>query len=158
MSNVVTSLRINNNNIADMLTFSRFILTLYLLGIIILDKQYISLDTFYLIILIAWITDILDGPFARSNPNPTHLYDYDKIFDFTLAFSVHMYLVFSGFIHNIFALYLTIILILTILQLSISKGNSIFLSMIYIASVYAFILDNVLCFCIKNIYICYNYS
>ncbi|RLC92140.1 MAG: hypothetical protein DRI77_13205, partial [Chloroflexi bacterium] len=53
-----------------------------------------------LTLLVAWITDVLDGPLARRDPRGIHTWigDHDLEADLTVALGVWIYLALTGFI------------------------------------------------------------
>jgi phosphatidylglycerophosphate synthase len=84
---------------ADILTASRFVLAWVLLWLGI-SKGAEGLPTAAVILVIAWITDVLDGPFARKDKSgrQTWIGDHDLETDISVSLGVLTFLVFSGYL------------------------------------------------------------
>lgn len=85
--------------LADLLTASRLLLAI-LLALLGLRRVSSSLQLAILLVLLSWLTDLLDGYLARRDPNPktTWIGNHDAEFDLTTSFGVAAYLVFSGYL------------------------------------------------------------
>lgn len=85
--------------LADTLTGVRFLLGLYLLWLG-LHRGPKAVATATLTLLVAWITDGLDGPLARRDPRGrrTWIGDHDLEADLTVALGAWAYLALAGFI------------------------------------------------------------
>ena len=70
--------------VADFLTASRVVIVLYILFVGISQGENRLLLVVALTAL-AWITDVLDGAFARKSDNPTRLSRFDLVADLGLA-------------------------------------------------------------------------
>lgn len=70
--------------LADLLTVSRVLLVLYMLyvGLSWGEEKLLLIVT---LTALAWITDILDGNFARRTDHPTRLGSFDLVADLSLA-------------------------------------------------------------------------
>lgn len=85
--------------LADTLTGARFLLGLYLLWLG-MQKGSEALPTAALMLLVAWITDLLDGPLARRDLRRRHTWigDHDLEADLAVALGTWLYLALAGFI------------------------------------------------------------
>ncbi len=102
--------------VADILTATRLLLAIFilLLGLFVGRE---ALGTVMMVLLLAWTTDILDGPLARRDTSGKSTWWDDKDFpiDALLVLALFLYLTVSGFIvlwFSIIYLSLGIILIL----------------------------------------------
>lgn len=85
--------------LADTLTSARFMLGLYLTYLGWRDgAEAVAPAT--LTLLVAWATDVLDGPLARRDPRGIHTWigDHDLEADMTVALGVWIYLALAGFL------------------------------------------------------------
>lgn len=85
--------------LADAMTSARFFLGLYLLWLGWHSGPE-AMATATLILLIAWATDVLDGPLARRDPRglQTWIGDHDLEADLVVALGSWFYLALAGFI------------------------------------------------------------
>ncbi len=85
--------------LVDTLTGIRFLLGFDLMWLGLRDGVA-TLTAAVLTLLVAWITDVLDGPLARCDPRGVHTWigDHDLAADLTVALGVWIYLVLTGFI------------------------------------------------------------
>lgn len=85
--------------IADTLTSARFLLGFYLIWLG-LRRGPEAMATAASTLLVAWITDVLDGPLARRDPRHirTWIGDHDLEADVTVALGVWTYLALAGFL------------------------------------------------------------
>lgn len=85
--------------LADMLTGARFLLGLYLVWLGLRGGPEV-VTAAVLTLLVAWITDVLDGPLARRDPRDIHSWigDHDLQADMTVALGVWVYLTLAGFL------------------------------------------------------------
>jgi cardiolipin synthase len=90
--------------LADTLTGVRFLLGLYLLWLGMHEGPG-ALPTAALMLLVAWITDLLDGPLARRDVRRRHTWigDHDLEADLAVALGTWLYLALAGFISFVFA-------------------------------------------------------
>lgn len=92
-------MRFGGKFFADLLTLSRVFLSLGLaiLGITLGAE---GLPLAILIVIICWITDLLDGPLARRDPDTPSSWigEHEDIADMAISLGVTAYLVFSGFL------------------------------------------------------------
>lgn len=90
---------IHTKTLADLLTVSRACLSVCLaaLGMV---RGAEALPTAVLIVIITWLTDLLDGPLARHDPDPriTWIGEHDPEADLTVSLGVAAYLVLSGYL------------------------------------------------------------
>lgn len=73
--------------LADLLTASRVVIVLYILFV----GLYLGANRLLLVVALtalAWITDVLDGMFARKSPNTTRLGNLDLVADLGLALAL----------------------------------------------------------------------
>ena len=91
--------------VADILTLSRVIIAaaIVCLGPIL---GAVALPWIILLAIVAWTTDTLDGPIARSSrvPTSTWIGDHDLLVDSVLATSVLVYMIVAGFVNLYIAL------------------------------------------------------
>jgi len=85
--------------LADMLTGARFLLGPYLVWMGLRGGPEV-VTAAVLTLLVAWITDVLDGPLARRDPRGIHSWigDHDLQADMTVALGVWVYLALAGFL------------------------------------------------------------
>jgi cardiolipin synthase len=85
--------------LADTLTAARFLLGLYLLWLG-LNSGPKAMPTATLILLVAWSSDVLDGPLARRDlsHHQTWIGDHDLEADLIAALGVWAYLALAGYI------------------------------------------------------------
>ena len=85
--------------LADTLTGARFLLGLYLLWLGVQGGSE-TVTAASLTLLVAWATDVLDGPLARYDPRGIHTWigDHDLEVDLTVALCVWVYLTLVGFL------------------------------------------------------------
>ena len=90
---------ITTKTLADILTASRFGLAWALLwsGI---SRGAAGLPSAVVILIIAWITDGLDGPLARKDPSSRHTWigDHDLEIDMSVSLGVLTFLVLAGYL------------------------------------------------------------
>ena len=85
--------------LADTLTGARFLLGFYLVWLGLRDEAA-AIAVAALTLLVAWATDVLDGPLARRDPRGIHTWigDHDLEADMTVALGVWIYLALAGFL------------------------------------------------------------
>ena len=85
--------------VADTLTGARFLMGLYLMWLGLRGGPE-AMTIAVLMLLAAWISDVLDGPLARHDPRGirTWIGDHDLEADVTVALGVWVYLTLAGFI------------------------------------------------------------
>ena len=85
--------------VADTLTGARAFLAVWILWLGINGGRG-ALGAASITLILAWATDILDGPIARRSPRPTHTWigDHDLEVDLLVAFSVWVYLSMAGYV------------------------------------------------------------
>jgi len=85
--------------LADILTATRFGLAWLLLWLGI-SKGVAGLPSAVVILIIAWITDVLDGPLARKDPSRRHTWigDHDLETDLSVSLGVLTFLVLAGYL------------------------------------------------------------
>jgi cardiolipin synthase len=85
--------------LADTLTGVRFLLAFYLIWLG-WQKGPKAVGSAALALLIAWVTDVLDGPLARRDPRDirTWIGDRDLEADMAVALGVWIYLTLAGFL------------------------------------------------------------
>lgn len=90
---------LRTKTLADTLTGARFLLALYLLWLG-LHSGPEAVATAALILLVSWISDLLDGPLARRDPRrrQTWIGDHDLEADLAIALGIWAYLALAGFI------------------------------------------------------------
>jgi phosphatidylglycerophosphate synthase len=101
---------------ADILTATRLLLAIFILLLGLLVGQE-ALGTVMMVQLLAWTTDVLDGPLARRDASRKSTWWDDKDFpiDALLVFALFLYLTVSEFIQQWFAIiYLAVAATLTI--------------------------------------------
>ncbi len=91
--------------LADALTVSRLLLALALLWLGESGGAG-SLPSAISILVLAWVTDLLDGPLARREPSPrqTWIGDHDLAVDVSVAAGVLGYLTLAGYVSPLSAL------------------------------------------------------
>ncbi len=85
------------NILADVLTLSRGVLVLVIL-LCGLSHGIDALLTIVVLTIICWITDVLDGKFARQAPDPTKLGSLDLVMDLGLGLALAICFVAWGFL------------------------------------------------------------
>jgi phosphatidylglycerophosphate synthase len=90
---------ITTKTLADILTASRFGLAWVLLWLGI-SRGPAGLPTAVVILIIAWITDVLDGPIARKDASRRHTWigDHDLETDVSVSLGVLTFLVLAGYL------------------------------------------------------------
>jgi hypothetical protein len=85
--------------IADLLTFIRFVLG-FVLAILGYTQPEQGLQIVVLLVLISWLTDILDGRLARRDPDAgeTWLGKHEAEADLSTSLGILVYLIFSGYL------------------------------------------------------------
>jgi len=85
--------------LADVLTGVRFLLGLYLIPLGLYGGSEAVVPA-TLILLLAWATDVLDGPLARHDPRGIHTWigDHDLEADMMVALGVWTYLTTAGYL------------------------------------------------------------
>jgi hypothetical protein len=85
--------------LADLLTVSRALLAVCLAGLG-MTRGAEALPTVVLTVIISWLTDVLDGPLARRDPDRriTWVGERDAEVDLTTSLGVVAYLVLSGYL------------------------------------------------------------
>jgi hypothetical protein len=101
--------------VADTLTASRILLAMLVALAIASD----SLPRATVVLTIAWLTDLLDGRFARATEEPTRLGDWDFRVDVGLGIAILVGLMVSGVASS----WLVIAAIATLAGLTIMTGN-----------------------------------
>jgi len=109
--------------LADSLTLSRFLIGIWI-AFLGLSQGSKGLFSAILWLLIAWLTDILDGHLARKSQvnYQTWIGEHDLYADMTVSFGVLLYLTFSKFISLFFTI---IFLLLTFLGLWFFPSNQL---------------------------------
>lgn len=94
--------------LADLLTLMRGILGIAIACLGMRGKETLPLAGIFL--LFAWISDLLDGPLARRDTDHpmTWIGNHDLLADMTVAGGVWMYLSFSGYIHAMLSIGITL--------------------------------------------------
>ncbi len=75
--------------IADLLTLARLIIVIFMLSLV--PKGISAFDTFMFFLLAAWLTDVLDGFFARKSKKLGHLKDWDGWVDTGMYITTFLY-------------------------------------------------------------------
>ena len=90
--------------VADTLTGARALLAVWILWLGIRGGDG-AIGAASMTLILAWITDLLDGPIARSAPQSLHTWigDHDLEVDLMVATSVWLYLSMSGFVQVVLA-------------------------------------------------------
>ena len=90
---------VGTKTLADTLTGARFLLGPYLVWLGLRAGPE-ALTVAALVLLTAWITDVLDGPLARRDPRGvrTWIGDHDLEADLTVALGVWIYLTLAAFL------------------------------------------------------------
>ena len=85
--------------VADTLTGARFLLGLYVVWLGMSNGAE-ALPAAALTLLVAWISDVLDGPLARRDSRQRHTWigDHDLEADLAVALGVWVYLALAGFV------------------------------------------------------------
>lgn len=104
-------IRYHTRLLADLLTLSRVVLSLL---IILLGTQakFVTLPQVVLVVLVAWLTDLFDGPLARQDTHHpiTIIGEHDAEADLTTSIGVTVYLALAGYIPAAGALIFLLIL------------------------------------------------
>lgn len=84
--------------LADALTVARAVLGLCIAGLGALRGKA-ALPTAVVAVIISWLTDLLDGPLARHDPqaHPTWVGEHDAEADLATSLGIAVYLVLSGY-------------------------------------------------------------
>lgn len=90
---------VSTKALADMLTTLRFGLAWIILWLGVGDSAD-ALPTAIMVLVLAWTTDILDGPLARHDPTGSHTWigDRDLEVDISVSVGVLAYLALAGFV------------------------------------------------------------
>lgn len=104
---------VHAKTLADLLTASRFFFGVYLIW---LGLQNNSVEAAMLTLLLAWVTDLIDGAIARRDPRQIHTFmsDHDLTADMTLSFGCWCYLALAGFISPLVALSYIVMVMLSL--------------------------------------------
>jgi hypothetical protein len=96
---------VSTKTLADALTALRFGLAWNILRLG-MSEGADALSTVTMVLLLAWITDVLDGPLARRDPTGRHTWigDRDLEVDISVSIGVLTYLVLAGFVSPTIAL------------------------------------------------------
>lgn len=108
--------------LADLLTLSRPLLAVCLVGLG-MARGAEALPTAVLAVIVSWLTDLLDGPLARRDPDhrSTWVGEHDAEADLTVSLGVAAYLVLSGYLAG----WLGAALVLTILALWVLHSHQL---------------------------------
>lgn len=108
--------------LADLLTVSRVLFSICLAGLGA-ERGAEALPTAVLIVVISWLTDVLDGPLARHDADHqvTWVGEHDAEADLTTSLGVVAYLILSGYLPG----WLGTLLILTILGLWVLHSHQL---------------------------------
>jgi len=112
----------HGKRIADLLTIARA-----LLGIVIAVLGLVggrdALPLVVVILVLAWLTDLLDGVFARRDPNPapSRLSGHDAKADMAVGLGVMGYLMFAGYV----AMWLGALIILSAIAVRIFHSRAL---------------------------------
>ena len=89
----------HTRSLADTLTVSRALLGLCLAGLGLV-RGGTALPTAVLVVILSWLTDLLDGPLARRDPSPesTWIGSHDAEADLAVSLGVASYLVLSDYL------------------------------------------------------------
>jgi phosphatidylglycerophosphate synthase len=90
---------VSTKTLADALTAARFCLAGFIIWLGI-NGGAGALPMAAMALLLAWITDVLDGPLARRDPSgrQTWIGDHDLEVDMSVGFAVLVYLVLAGYL------------------------------------------------------------
>lgn len=90
---------VTTKTLADLLTTARFGLAWIILWLGMTHGAE-ALPTTMMILILAWLTDVLDGPLARRDPSGrrTWIGDHDLETDMSVALAVLAYLALSGYV------------------------------------------------------------
>jgi len=85
--------------LADLLTASRSLLGICLAGLGMIHGAE-ALSTIVLTVIISWLTDVMDGPLARHDPEhqATWVGEHDAEADLIVSLGVAAYLILSGYL------------------------------------------------------------
>jgi len=83
--------------LADLLTLSRALLALCIAGLGLVEGRE-TVSAAMMGVIVSWLTDLLDGPLARHDPDPetTWIGEHDAEADLSTSLGVTAYLVLSG--------------------------------------------------------------
>ncbi len=89
----------HGKNIADLLTLARGLLGIAI-AVLGLAGGKDALPLVVVLLVLAWLTDLLDGSFARRDPDPqpSRLSGHDDKADMAVGLGVMGYLMFSGYV------------------------------------------------------------
>ncbi len=93
--------------IADVLTLARFFIVFILLALI--PGKSSSVDQFMVLLLIAWLTDCLDGYFARKSKRLGALGSWDGWVDTIMYLAVFLYCTVMGYYSVLFFITLIVL-------------------------------------------------
>lgn len=130
------------NLLADTLTFSRIAIIASLGYLSITSLHHHNFNFLLFWITIAWLTDVLDGIFARAGNSSEISWfgNNERKIDLLLAFVAHLYVLRLSYIHPYINYGLFALLVVAFIQMMRSDEKDIFLQMIYIATVYGYII------------------
>jgi hypothetical protein len=85
--------------LADLLTASRVLLAVYLAALGV-TRGTEAVPVAVLTVIVSWLTDLVDGPLARWDPDPriSWVGEHDAEADLTTSLGVTAYLVLSGYV------------------------------------------------------------
>jgi cardiolipin synthase len=109
---------LQTKTLADTLTGARFLLGLYLVWLGMHSGPR-GMATATLTLLVAWVTDVLDGPLARRDPRRRHTWvgDHDLEADLAVGLGVWSYLALAQFIPHLVALAYVAIAVAALLRI-----------------------------------------
>lgn len=128
--------------IADMLTFTRLVIGLLIIGVA-LTRGHEGLSLALLLLLLGWGTDTLDGQLARRVPDrqPSWIGDNDIVVDVLLSFAIMFFFTLGGYIPVLLAVFCLLYLIavtfvfhgwtLFAIFIGISYGSVLVVSLVY---------------------------
>ncbi|MCY3410242.1 MAG: hypothetical protein INQ03_01270 [Candidatus Heimdallarchaeota archaeon] len=132
----------HGREIADIFTGIRIILILEIINLSIFFIQPYSLNTILIILLLAWVTDVLDGLFARQDRNKlsTWFGRNERKIDLILVAAAHLYLA-QFIIINIYLYYIVGFLgFIAFVQMIKNGETELFYQMIYITIICGYII------------------
>ncbi len=122
--------------IADSLTILRFLISIYL----VYTGIFKGIESFFLVsilVIIGWLTDALDGEFARASGLKSWIGEQEGYVDLIFGYSILFYMLFSGILP------IWIVILITVPGFIYILFQKIHYGMLFSSLVYLFLIINV---------------
>lgn len=120
--------------LADLLTLSRVFIALAIVGVGYFAGEA-GLETAIRLTLLGWITDLLDGRFARKSGTKNWVSDLDFPIDMAMLYAMFVYFALSGFVSFQFVLWYTVVALGFILLLRKQAVTKLFATPLYLLQI-----------------------